>query len=110
MVSISSKLFTGLSGSRSHMATIGSKMVHLLSTKNIFKPPHEKTKNVFFNRSDKNQVVQPQKTARSLKFRIQEEEGLYFPSSINKGADQHRGYREADLRLCFRRCKLLVFS
>ena len=28
----------------------------------------------------------------------------------NKGADQLRGYREADLRLCFRICKKLVFS
>ena len=26
-----------------------------------------------------------------------------------KGADQLRGYREADLRLCFRQCRLLVF-
>ena len=30
-------------------------------------------------------------------------------SSENKGADQLRGYREADLRLCFRLCRLLVF-
>ena len=30
-----------------------------------------------------------------------EEEGLYYPSSENKGADQLRGYRKADLRLCF---------
>ena len=28
-------------------------------------------------------------------------EGLYYPCSENKGADQLRGYREADLRLCF---------
>ena len=34
---------------------------------------------------------------------------MYYPSSENKGADQLRGYREADLRLCFRLCKLLVF-
>ena len=34
----------------------------------------------------------------------------YFPSSENKGADQLRGYREADLHLCFCLCKLLVFS
>ena len=27
-----------------------------------------------------------------------------------KGADQLRGYCEADLRLCFRLCRLLVFS
>ena len=32
-------------------------------------------------------------------------EGLYYPYSENKGADQLRGYHEADLRLCFRICK-----
>ena len=30
-------------------------------------------------------------------------------SSENKDADQLRGHREADLRLCFRLCRLLVF-
>ena len=34
---------------------------------------------------------------------------MYYPCSENKGADQLRGYREADLRLCFRICRLLVF-
>ena len=34
---------------------------------------------------------------------------MYYPSSENKGDDQLRGYREADLRFCFRLCKLLVF-
>ena len=34
---------------------------------------------------------------------------MYYLSSENKGADQLRGYREADLRLCFRLCRLLVF-
>ena len=34
---------------------------------------------------------------------------MYYPSSENKGADQLRGNREADLRLCFRICRLLVF-
>ena len=29
--------------------------------------------------------------------------------SENKGADQLRGYSEADLRLCFCICKMLVF-
>ena len=37
-------------------------------------------------------------------------EGLYYPYSENKGADQLRGYCEADLRLCFRICKKPVFS
>ena len=47
--------------------------------------------------------------ARGLKFRILEVEGLYFLCSKNKDADQLRGYREADLRLCLRMCKNLVF-
>ena len=59
---------------------------------------------------DTNQAVQLQKMVRGLKFRIQEEEGLYCPCSENKGADQIRGYREADLRLCFRICENPVFS
>ena len=37
-------------------------------------------------------------------------EGLFYPYSENKGADQLRGYREADLRLCFRICKKPVFT
>ena len=48
--------------------------------------------------------------ARSLKFRIYEVEGLYYLCSENKGTDQLRGYRDADLRLCFRICKKPVFS
>ena len=63
----------------------------------------------FPNRSDTNRPVQAQKKAKSLKFRIYVEEELYYPSSENKGADQLRGYREADLRLCFRLSRLLVF-
>ena len=59
----------------------------------------------FLNRSDINRPVQSQKKARSLKFRIKVEEEMYYPSSENKGA----GYRKADLRLCFRICRLLVF-
>ena len=34
---------------------------------------------------------------------------MYYPCSEYKGADQLRGYRKADLRLCFRKCRLLVF-
>ena len=34
---------------------------------------------------------------------------MYYPSSENKGADQLRSYCEADLRLCFRICRLFVF-
>ena len=35
---------------------------------------------------------------------------MYYPSCENKCADQLRGYREADLRLCFRICKKSRFS
>ena len=41
---------------------------------------------------------------------MKEVEVLYYPSSENKDTDQLRGYREADLRPCFRICKTLVFS
>ena len=61
-------------------------------------------------RSDTNRALQPHKMARGLKFRIYEVEGLYYPCSENKDADQLCGYREADLRLCFRICKNPVFS
>ena len=64
----------------------------------------------FPTRSDTNRTVQSQKMARGLKFRIYEVKGLYYLCSENKGADQLRGYREADLRLCFRICKKPVFS
>ena len=63
----------------------------------------------FPNRSDKNRPVQLKKLARILKFWIYVQEELYYPSSGNKGADQLRGNREANLRLCFRLCRLLVF-
>ena len=63
----------------------------------------------FPNRSDTNRPVQAQKRDRSLKFWNLVEEELYYPSIENKGADQLRGYREADLCLCFCLCRLLVF-
>ena len=47
--------------------------------------------------------------AGGLKFRIKGVEGLYYPCSENKGADQLRGYREADLRLCFNGALLTVY-
>ena len=63
----------------------------------------------FPKRSHTNRPVQAQKQARSLKFWIYKVEELYYPRSENKDADQLRGYREADLRLCFRLGRLLVF-
>ena len=35
---------------------------------------------------------------------------MYYPCRKNKCADQLPGYHKADLRLCFRICRLLVFS
>ena len=63
----------------------------------------------FPNRSDTNRPARAQKQARSLKFWSYIEEELYYPSSENKGTDQLRSYREADLRLCFHLCRLLFF-
>ena len=53
-------------------------------------------------RSDTNQAVQLLEMAKGLKFCIKEEEILHYWSCENKGADQLSGYRQADLRLCFR--------
>ena len=64
----------------------------------------------FPTRSDTNRAVRSQKMARNLSFRIYIVEGLSYLCSENKGADQLRDYREADLRLCFRISKMLVFS
>ena len=60
--------------------------------------------------SDTNRAVQSLNMARGLQFRIHKVEGLYYPCSENKVADQLRGYREADLRLCVRICQKPVFS
>ena len=67
---------------------------------------------LFPTRSDTNGAVQRKKMDRALKFRIKKVEEFYYmyPCSENKGADQLRGYCEADLRLYFRICKMLVFS
>ena len=57
------------------------------------------------DQSDTNRAVQSHKIVRDLKLWIYEVEGLYNQCSENKGADQLRGYREADLRLCFHICQ-----
>ena len=63
----------------------------------------------FPTRSDINWPVQQEKQARSLKFWIEEEKGLYYPCSENRGAVQLRSYCEANLRLCFRKGNNPVF-
>ena len=74
-------------------------------------PSHEKTNNLCFRTGPtKNQHVQSQKQARSLKVWIKEEEELYYPCSENEGADQLRSYCDADLHLCISICTMLVFS
>ena len=60
-------------------------------------------------RSDTNRAVQSQKMVRGWNFWFYEEEESFYPCSENNGTDQLRGYREADLRLCFRICRLFVF-
>ena len=65
----------------------------------VYEPHHEKT-----NALVSDQAVQLQKMARGLKFRIKKVEGLYCICKENKG------HLEADLRLCFRISKMLVFS
>ena len=62
--------------------------------KEMYKPSLEKNNNVVFDflyRFYPNWAVQPQTIDRNLKFRILEQEGLYFPSNENKGADQPFG-------------------
>ena len=49
-------------------------------------------------------------TEDGYKLEIFEREKLYCPCSENKGVDQLRSYCDADLRLCFRIGKNLVFS
>ena len=63
----------------------------------------------FQNRSDTNRAVQAQKMARGWEFWIKKVEKLYFPCRENKGADELHSYCEADLRLSFLICRLLVF-
>ena len=44
------------------------------------------------DQADTNRAVMPQKMARGLKVRMQEEEGLFYLCSENKGADQLHSY------------------
>ena len=60
----------------------------------------------FPTRSDINQTM-----ARGCKFWIKKVEELYCTCSENKGTDQLRSYREADImHLCFCKCETFVFS
>ena len=57
--------------------------------------------------STTNKAVQLHKMARGLKFRSKKVEGSFYLCSENNGADQLRGYREADLRHFFAYTKSL---
>ena len=70
---------------------------------------NEKTNNLGFWPSLTQTGLYSHRKARSLKFQILEGEGLYYPCSENNGADQLCCYCTADLRLCFRIFRLLVF-
>ena len=63
-------------------------------------------------RSDTNLAVQPLEMARGLKFLMNEVEGLYYPSSENKGANQLRVFVFAHAKRCFSRtgAKMLKFQ
>ena len=60
----------------------------------------------FPTRSDTNRAVQPQNMSRGLKFRNKEEDGLYYPCSENKGADQLRGYAKLICAFVFAYAKI----
>ena len=85
-------------------------------SRNVFNLSRFVRKPVYSDHVPQNRAVQPQKMARSLKFPIQEVEGLYYLCIENIAADQLcindqlHGYGAADLRLCFRICKKQIFS
>ena len=65
---------------------------------------HEKNKNLGFRPSlTQTGLYSHRSRLETLNFGFKKEEVYY---SENKGADQLRGYREADLRLCFRIAKI----
>ena len=85
--------------------TLKSSPIHI-----IWAATWENRSSGFPTRSDTKRAVQLLNMARGLKVWIYEVEGLYYPCSENKGADQLCGNRTTDLRLCFRICKNPVFS
>ena len=76
---------------------------NMLPTKQI-EPVREKTNNL----GSEQVPLKPACTVTEDGW-IQKVEELYYPCSENKGAYQLRSYCEADLCLCFRLCRLLVF-
>ena len=75
---------------------------------NAYEPRREKTGLRGFRPGSTQTGMCSQKDSK--KFWIKKVEKLYYLYRENKGADQLRGYCEADLRLCFRIGKIPVFS
>ena len=75
----------------------------------IYEPRHEKINNVGFIQVRHKQSSTRTEDCQRLET-LEKTEELYYPFSENKGVDQLRSYCEADLRLCFRICKMFVFS
>ena len=74
----------------------------------IFESHHEKTNALVFDSVRHKPGCAATDDGKWLQ--ISEVEGLCHLCIENKGADQLRGFREADLRLCFRICQNPVFS
>ena len=69
-----------------------------LTANDRYEPVHEKTNNLGFQQGPtQTRLYRHRRWSVALS-----KEGLYYPCSKNKGADQLRSYSEADLRLCFR--------
>ena len=64
----------------------------------------------FPTRSDTNQSCTSTEDGQKLEILDLGRRKLYYPNSENKGADQLRSCCEADLCLCFRIGKYMVFS
>ena len=77
----------------------------------IYEPRHEKTNVLVSDLVRHKPGCTASEDGKRLEISNLESRGIvYILCSENKSADQLRGYREADLRLCFRICKTLVFS
>ena len=76
----------------------------------VNKPPHRKTNNVVFEQVQHKPACTSTEETWKLEISDLRKEGVYYLCRENKVADQLRSYCEADLRLCFRICRLLVFS
>ena len=70
----------------------------------------EKTNNLGFDQVRHKPGCTVTEDGKRLEILDLESRGIVLSCSENKGVDQLRGYCEADLRLCFRIGKLLVFS